>query len=115
MRDTNSKEDKDLGDKLKCFERDMDRLTGEKQYVAFLSTSVLTYPRFNPYVIPLIVLHKTDVNDKIELYVRSNKDREVEEVDQRLLNAKEDIGDGERKLTDMKPQLESLKKQVDDG
>jgi len=56
-----------------------------------------------------------DVNDKIDLYVRSNKEHEVEEVDQKLLRNAEDVRGGEEKLNEMKPELENLKKQVEDG
>jgi hypothetical protein len=56
-----------------------------------------------------------DVNEKIQQYVRSNKDREFEDVQEKLRLVKKDIKEGEENLTNMKPQLESLKKQVDDG
>mmetsp|Transcript_32482 Transcript_32482/g.56581 ORF Transcript_32482/g.56581 Transcript_32482/m.56581 type:complete len:1402 (+) Transcript_32482:134-4339(+) len=56
-----------------------------------------------------------EVNDKIDQYVRSNKDNEIHEVDQKLLRNAEDISSGEGKLTEMKPELENLKKQVEDG
>ncbi|KAL7541621.1 hypothetical protein ACHAXR_011068 [Thalassiosira sp. AJA248-18] len=56
-----------------------------------------------------------DVNYKIDQYVRSNKEGEINEVDQKLLHNAEDIRDGEGRLTEMKPELENLKKQVEDG
>ena len=56
-----------------------------------------------------------DVNEKIQQYVRSNKDREFEEIQEKLRGNKANIQEGEEKLAKMKPQLESLKKQVDDG
>lgn len=56
-----------------------------------------------------------DVNEKIQQYVRSNKDREFEDVQEKLRLVKKDIKEGEENLTNMKPQMESLKKQVDDG
>lgn len=57
----------------------------------------------------------TDVNEKIDFYIRSNKDNDINVVEQKLLRNAEDIRDGEGKLVEMKPQLESLKKQVEDG
>lgn len=59
--------------------------------------------------------HNTDVNEKIDFYIRSNKDNDINVVEQKLLRNAEDIRDGEGKLVEMKPQLESLKKQVEDG
>lgn len=56
-----------------------------------------------------------DVNEKIQQYVRSNKDREFEEIQEKLRFNKANIQEGEENLAAMKPQLESLKKQVDDG
>jgi len=56
-----------------------------------------------------------DVNEKIQQYVRSNKDREFEEIQEKLRGNKANIQEGEENLANMKPQLESLKKQVDDG
>ena len=56
-----------------------------------------------------------DVNEKIQQYVRSNKDREFEEIQEKLRFNKANIQEGEENLAKMKPQLESLKKQVDDG
>jgi len=55
------------------------------------------------------------VNEKIQQYVRSNKDREFEEIQEKLRGNKANIQEGEENLANMKPQLESLKKQVDDG
>lgn len=55
-----------------------------------------------------------DVNEKIDFYIRSNKDNDINVVEQKLLHNAEDIRDGEGKLVEMKPQLESLKKQVED-
>ena len=56
-----------------------------------------------------------DVNEMIQQYVRSNKDREFEEIQEKLRGNKANIQEGEENLANMKPQLESLKKQVDDG
>eukprot|EP00571_Detonula_confervacea_P010665 CAMPEP_0172307014 /NCGR_PEP_ID=MMETSP1058-20130122/7955_1 /TAXON_ID=83371 /ORGANISM="Detonula confervacea, Strain CCMP 353" /LENGTH=1404 /DNA_ID=CAMNT_0013019073 /DNA_START=130 /DNA_END=4344 /DNA_ORIENTATION=- len=83
MRDANAQEDGMLGDQLKDFERDMDKLK--------------------------------EVNEKIDQYIRSKKDNEIDEVDQKLLHNAEDIRGGEEKITEMKPELENLKKQVEDG
>ena len=56
-----------------------------------------------------------DVNEMIQQYVRSNKDREFEEIQEKLRGNIANIQEGEENLANMKPQLESLKKQVDDG
>eukprot|EP00581_Thalassiosira_minuscula_P014753 CAMPEP_0183721268 /NCGR_PEP_ID=MMETSP0737-20130205/13594_1 /TAXON_ID=385413 /ORGANISM="Thalassiosira miniscula, Strain CCMP1093" /LENGTH=1404 /DNA_ID=CAMNT_0025951247 /DNA_START=143 /DNA_END=4357 /DNA_ORIENTATION=+ len=56
-----------------------------------------------------------EVNEKIDQYVRSSKEDEINEVDQRLLHNAQDIRSGEEKLAEMKPELENLKKQVEDG
>lgn len=55
------------------------------------------------------------VNDKIEEYVRSNKENEINEVDRKLLHNAEDIRSGEQHMSGLKPELENLKKQVDDS
>jgi len=72
-----------LGNQLKYFERDIDKLN--------------------------------DVNEKIDLYVQSSKEKEYNEVDQKLCLNAEDICSGEEKLNEMKPEMENLKKQVEDG
>jgi len=83
MRDANAQEDGMLGNQLKYFERDIDKLN--------------------------------DVNEKIDLYVQSSKEKEYNEVDQKLCLNAEDICSGEEKLNEMKPEMENLKKQVEDG
>lgn len=56
-----------------------------------------------------------EVSEKVDQYLRSNKDNDFREVEKKLLHNKEDIRSGEGKLAEMKPELESLKKQVEDG
>ena len=80
----------------------------------YLTLEITTYA--NPFIIsshPQRI--NTDVNEKIDFYIRSNKDNDINVVEQKLLRNAEDIRDGEGKLVEMKPQLESLKKQVEDG
>jgi hypothetical protein len=56
-----------------------------------------------------------DVNEKIDQYQRSNKEIEIANINKQLfLNAGDIIG-GEEKLAGMKPQLESLRRTVEDG
>lgn len=56
-----------------------------------------------------------DVSEKIDQYQRSNKEMDIANVDKKLrLNAGDIIG-GEKKLVEMKPQLESLRRAAEDG
>ena len=56
-----------------------------------------------------------DVNEKIRLFERSNKEGEIEEVDKALRQNSRDIRGREERLTEMKPEIDNLKKQVEDG
>ncbi len=56
-----------------------------------------------------------DVNEKIRQYERSNKEGEIEEVDQALRQNARDIRGREERLVAMKPEIDNLKKQVEDG
>ena len=56
-----------------------------------------------------------DVNDKIDQYLRSNKEMEIGNVDKQLRLNASDISGGEDKLADMKPQIESLRRAAEDG
>lgn len=56
-----------------------------------------------------------EINEKIDQYTRSNKDNEIKQVDQKLLDNAQEICSGEENITAMKPELENLKKQVEDG
>jgi hypothetical protein len=56
-----------------------------------------------------------DVNEKIRQYERSNKEGEIEEVDQALRQNARDIRGREERLIQMKPEIDNLKKQVEDG
>jgi len=55
------------------------------------------------------------VNEKIRQYERSNKEGEIEEVDQALRQNARDIRGREERLIQMKPEIDNLKKQVEDG
>ena len=48
-------------------------------------------------------------------YVRSDKESQIREVERKLDENKQNIRAGEADLDKMKPQLETLKKQVEDG
>ena len=54
-----------------------------------------------------------EVNDKIDAYARSNKESEIESVEEKLTHNAEDIEGGEHALSDLKPLIEDLKKQVE--
>ena len=56
-----------------------------------------------------------DVKEKIRLFERSNKEGEIEEVDKALRQNSRDIRGREEKLTELKPEIDNLKKQVEDG
>merc|ERR1712194_167418 len=56
-----------------------------------------------------------EVNEKIDHYVRSNKENAVKEVELKLLNNKKDIRSGEENILGMKPEIDSLKRTVEDG
>jgi len=56
-----------------------------------------------------------EVNDKVDEYVRSDKESQIREVERKLDENKQNIRAGEADLDKMKPQLETLKKQVEDG
>ena len=56
-----------------------------------------------------------DVSEKIDQYQRSNKEMEIANVDKKLRVNAGDIINGEEKLVEMKPQLESLRRAVEDG
>lgn len=83
MRDTNAQEDRMLSEKLKVFERDVDKLK--------------------------------DVSNKIEQYERSDKVNEIGGMDQKLRENAENIQSAQGRLAELKPVLENLKKQVEDG
>ena len=120
MRDANAQEDGMLSNQLKDFERDMDKLKGENYRFLFAHSHSFQLCQLICQTVPapygmVLIHHCPEVNDKIDQYVRSNKDNEIHEVDQKLLRNAEDISSGEGKLTEMKPELENLKKQVEDG
>ena len=56
-----------------------------------------------------------DVSEKIDQYQRSNKEMEIANVDKKLRVNAGDIVNGEEKLVEMKPQLESLRRAAEDG
>ena len=56
----------------------------------------------------------TRCHDKIDQYLRSNKETEISDVDKRLRHNVNDICGGEDKLAEMKPELENLKKEAED-
>jgi len=56
-----------------------------------------------------------DVSEKIDQYQRSNKEMEIANVDKKLRVNAGDIINGEEKLVEMKPQLESLRRAAEDG
>lgn len=56
-----------------------------------------------------------DVNEKIRLFERSNKEGEIEEVDQALRQNARAIRGSEERLVEMKPEIDNLKKEVEDG
>jgi DNA repair exonuclease SbcCD ATPase subunit len=56
-----------------------------------------------------------DVTEKIEEYLRSNKERDMEQLEAQLLGNVNMMKEDEAKLDAMKPVIEQLKKQVDDG
>jgi chromosome segregation ATPase len=56
-----------------------------------------------------------DVTDKIEEYIRSNKERDMEQLEAQLLGNANMMKEDEAKLDAMKPVIDQLKKQVDDG
>ena len=114
MRDTNAQEDRMLSEKLKVFERDVDKLKGED----FLfvnsdsrSESISNHAPLNP--LPIYPL--TDVSNKIEQYERSDKVNEIGGMDQKLRENAENIQSAQGRLAELKPVLENLKKQVEDG
>ena len=109
MRDINAQEDGMLGSRLKDFERDVDKLKGNTRFECLFHFS------------PTLVTHfmnrqfMLDVNAKIRLFERSNKEGEIEEVDQALRQNARDIRGREERLVLMKPEIENLKKEVEDG
>lgn len=56
-----------------------------------------------------------EVNARIDEYRRSNKDQEFDEVEQRLLHNATEIKGLEDELSKLKPEMDTLKKQVEDG
>ncbi len=56
-----------------------------------------------------------DVNDKVDQYLHSNNEVEIGDVDNQLYCNFVDIDGGEKKLAEMKPQLESLRRAAEDG
>ena len=56
-----------------------------------------------------------DVSEKIDQYQRSKKEMEIANVDKKLRVNAGDIINGEEKLVEMKPQLESLRRAAEDG
>ncbi len=56
-----------------------------------------------------------DVSAKIHEFERSNKEGDMEEVDQALRQNARDIRGREERLVEMKPEIEHLKKEVEDG
>lgn len=56
-----------------------------------------------------------DVVDKIEEYIRSNKERDMEQIEAQLLGNLNMMKEDEGKLEAMKPVIDQLKKQVDDS
>jgi hypothetical protein len=56
-----------------------------------------------------------DVNDKVDQYLHSNNEMETGDVDNQLYLNFADIIGGEKKLAEMKPQLESLRRAAEDG
>ena len=57
----------------------------------------------------------TDIVDKIEVYVRSNKERDMQQIEAELLDNVNMMKEREAKLECMKPELDQLRKQVDDS
>ena len=56
-----------------------------------------------------------EVIEKIDLYVRLNKDNAIHDVEKKLASNTESIRHEEEQLTSMKPEIEQLKKQVNEG
>eukprot|EP00970_Alexandrium_tamarense_P014915 scaffold4488_cov185-Alexandrium_tamarense.AAC.19 len=56
-----------------------------------------------------------EITDKIDFYDNSNKEREILDVETSLNENADAIKDEEAKLVSMKPEIEQLKKQVDDS
>ena len=108
MRDDNAREDKELGDKLKDFERDMDKLNGK------YGPCCLVLCSYSYHFIDLTSLPSSEINDKIDEYTRSNKDNEIKAVDQKLLENAENTRGAEEEIAKIKPDIEHLKKQVED-
>lgn len=83
MRKENSAEEVTLGDTLRCFEKDEQRLH--------------------------------DVMEKIEEYLRSNNERSMEEIVTQISGNANMIKENQAKIESMKPEIDKLKKQVDDS
>ena len=57
----------------------------------------------------------TDIVDKIEEYVRLNKERDMEQIEAELLNNVNMMKEREAELEAMKPVIDQLRKQVDNS
>lgn len=60
-------------------------------------------------------LRLQEIADKIDYYARSNIEREMEQIESRLLSNTDMIKEDEAKIERMKPEIDLLKKQVDDS
>jgi hypothetical protein len=56
-----------------------------------------------------------DVNNKVDQYLHSNNEMEISDVNNQLYCNAVDIIGGQKKLAEMKPQLESLRRAAEDG
>jgi capsule polysaccharide export protein KpsE/RkpR len=56
-----------------------------------------------------------DVVTKIDDYLSSSKERDMEQIEAQLLGNKNMIKEDEARLESIKPEIETLKKQVDDS
>eukprot|EP00804_Cyclotella_cryptica_P027784 CCRYP_009209-RB/>CCRYP_009209-RB protein AED:0.12 eAED:0.11 QI:270/0.73/0.68/1/0.8/0.68/16/153/1414 len=60
-------------------------------------------------------LRLQEIVDKIDDYIRSNKEREMEQIESRLISNAGMIKEDEAKIERLKPEIDLLKKQVDDS
>ncbi len=110
MRDINAQEDGMLGSRLKDFERDVDKLKGNTRFECvfhFSLTIIVTHFMNRQFLL--------DINAKIRYFEGSNKEGEIKNVDQALRQNALDIRGREERLVEMKPEIENLKKEVEDG
>ncbi|KAL7429484.1 hypothetical protein ACHAXM_001722 [Skeletonema potamos] len=56
-----------------------------------------------------------EINERVDFFVKSKKNEEIAEVERKILHNSESIRSEEARLTAMKPEIERLKKEVEDS